>query len=764
MTCEPINSFAATALSEFKYHDSNDSLVTIEIDIDMPLDSSDEIHRKLIRHLYRRIGYGASWADIENATVTQDDIDNGTQADKTLGKLVDRLIDNHLNDYQRDDNGNILNPENPTIVTNGARHIFEDEKFDWVNRDITLKKIEDDGDIVNALPPTRQNELISNYLTNESIIGGSNSVRAKLMQFWQNHFVIEERHPVAGRPAYLLRYFKVLFNNAFGNFRTFVEEIGRTPAMLAYLNGYLNICNPGDDGSRTPDENYARELLELFTMGEKYHGQFNYDEDADVRNLARALSGWTFDALSPLEGELRFRYALHDWTRKTFVGGTIEGGITPGDSTIPIDASSPYWEMVFGPNSVPPGEETLPYNYTTFEYDKGTVIGTPLDEVPVPLYNIDQTTNYYTPYPNDANAERAFLTAAHLEYKAIHNIIFDNRENAIAYFICRKLYEFYIYGDVEGLNKKMRGDVLSASDLTELDDFIESLATTFKDNNWEIVPVLKHLFKSQHFYDAGIIGAQIKSPVECGTSIFRAANLKGGWWIGATSEVYDYKYKLQLTQPGTDYPTATSTSHINYYGGIINHITGEGIDTQVNIGGGTEYENQYIVHAYRSLQDTDTWKLMYQHWGRIGQPLFNPPDVAGWLGHQSWLNEFTWMKRREMMYYFIQERFMNTSAIDKLISLVIDLANLPIININQYGYEFDDEVTPSDGVQLVWKIWRHFFAVEPTERQIKDAVAAYLETHTYTNFPYPIAGDDESKGRIRDLLVYFIQQPEYQLN
>ncbi|HEX8299337.1 MAG TPA: DUF1800 family protein, partial [Rubricoccaceae bacterium] len=84
----------------------------------------------------------------------------------------------------------------------------------------------------------------------------------------------------------LVRYWAVLRTGALGNYKTLIRDVGLTPAMLLYLNGNLNRTG-------APNENYARELLELFTTGiEGPDGQPVYTQQ-DVAQLARCLTGWT---------------------------------------------------------------------------------------------------------------------------------------------------------------------------------------------------------------------------------------------------------------------------------------------------------------------------------------------------------------------------------------------------------------------------------------------------------------------------------------
>lgn len=109
------------------------------------------------------------------------------------------------------------------------------------------------------------------------------SIREKLVLFWHNHFAINDNNAQFG-----YEYLNTLRTHALGNFRTLVEEITITPAMLRFLNGHQN-------SRQAPNENYARELLELFTVGRgevAAPGDYtNYTED-DVVQMARALTGW----------------------------------------------------------------------------------------------------------------------------------------------------------------------------------------------------------------------------------------------------------------------------------------------------------------------------------------------------------------------------------------------------------------------------------------------------------------------------------------
>ncbi|MEZ4959084.1 MAG: DUF1800 domain-containing protein [Saprospiraceae bacterium] len=110
------------------------------------------------------------------------------------------------------------------------------------------------------------------------------SIREKLTLFWHNHYVTSDIND----PKYIYKYITTLRENALGNFRELTKMVNIDPSMLRYLNGR-------DNSAVAPNENYARELLELFTIGKgpiAGPGDYtNYTED-DVVQMARVLTGW----------------------------------------------------------------------------------------------------------------------------------------------------------------------------------------------------------------------------------------------------------------------------------------------------------------------------------------------------------------------------------------------------------------------------------------------------------------------------------------
>jgi uncharacterized protein (DUF1800 family) len=143
--------------------------------------------------------------------------------------------------------------------------------------------------------------------------------RERLAFFWSNHFVVGV-DKVRTFSA-LLYYLETLRKHGLGSFETLVLEVSKTPAMLRYLDN--------DENSKEhPNENFAREFLELFTLGIG-----NYTEQ-DVAEAARAFTGWS--RTSGDETTFIFREKHHDTGSKTFLEQT---GTWQGEDIIRLCAS-----------------------------------------------------------------------------------------------------------------------------------------------------------------------------------------------------------------------------------------------------------------------------------------------------------------------------------------------------------------------------------------------------------------------------------------
>jgi uncharacterized protein (DUF1800 family) len=117
----------------------------------------------------------------------------------------------------------------------------------------------------------------------EGMLTPQNSITDKMVLFWHNHFALEFGKVLDSRYAY--QYLNLMRQHAIGNFKKLTREITTTPCMLVYLNGNIN-------NKAAPNENYGRELQELFTVGK---GPDSHYTEADVKAAAKVLSGWKDD-------------------------------------------------------------------------------------------------------------------------------------------------------------------------------------------------------------------------------------------------------------------------------------------------------------------------------------------------------------------------------------------------------------------------------------------------------------------------------------
>jgi uncharacterized protein (DUF1800 family) len=246
------------------------------------------------------------------------------------------------------------------------------------------------------------------------ILSQTRSIEEKMVLFWHHHFSVQREE--VNNPNYLYRHHDLLRRNALGNVRQLTKDVTIDTAMLVHLNGYLN-------SKRAPDENYARELQELFTVGK---GNDSLYTEADVRAAARVLTGWRIDS-------------------QTQVPYLDEGN-----------------------------HDTGPKSFSSF-YNNTTISGGTDG-----LSEIDQ----------------------------LINMIFNTVE--CSKFIVRKLYKWFVYYEID-------------SD-TEA-NVITPLAEIFRNNNFEIKPVLSALLKSEHFYHASKQACYIKSPYDFIVGTLREFNV-----------------------------------------------------------------------------------------------------------------------------------------------------------------------------------------------------------------------------------------------
>lgn len=249
------------------------------------------------------------------------------------------------------------------------------------------------------------------------MINQDRSIREKMTLFWANHFGTESND--IGNAHYVYTHHALLRQRALGNFKELVKEITVDPGMLRYLNGYLNTAS-------APDENYARELQELFTLGKGPAVQYT---EEDVKKAAKVLTGWR----------------INGTTYSTYFDPTKH------------ETGNKQFSAFYG--------NTLIKGYT----------------------GVNGAT----------------------ETDALISMIFEKEE--VAKYICRRLYRWFVYYTIDAATET---------------NVIEPLAAIFRNQQYEVKPVLSALLKSEHFFDVMNQGCQIKSPVDHVVSCLREFNVQ----------------------------------------------------------------------------------------------------------------------------------------------------------------------------------------------------------------------------------------------
>lgn len=249
------------------------------------------------------------------------------------------------------------------------------------------------------------------------------------------------------------------------NFKNLTVKVSVDNAMIALLDGNLNVKG-------SPNENYARELLELYSIGRGLagtlpeateQGDYIVYKEQDVQAAARVLSGWTtntdFDSIADASVTLDPETQLPR--------GTVRGGV--------LNAS---------------GHDNDPKVFS--DRMPGTIQADPL------LLNNGQPT----------------IESALDEIRQLVDLIYAQPETAKN--ICRKLYRFFIYHEIT--------PAIDATIITEM-------ANTFQLNGFKLQPVIENLLRSEHFYEAApgvgddAYGGIIKSPLELVINTIRFFNL-----------------------------------------------------------------------------------------------------------------------------------------------------------------------------------------------------------------------------------------------
>lgn len=175
-----------------------------------------------------------------------------------------------------------------------------------------------------------------------NLVHQDRNLREKMTLFWHNHMPTQYFQVFQPESSYGMN--QLLRDNCLGNFRQTMYDVSVQPSMLIYLNGYLNI-------NTSPDENYARELLELFTLG-----QGSGYTEPDVQAAARVLTGWSVQVESggtPILAQTLFIPFFHETADKQFSAffnnTVIAGQSGPGAGAAELNA---LLDMIFDKDEV----------------------------------------------------------------------------------------------------------------------------------------------------------------------------------------------------------------------------------------------------------------------------------------------------------------------------------------------------------------------------------------------------------------------------
>jgi uncharacterized protein (DUF1800 family) len=158
-----------------------------------------------------------------------------------------------------------------------------------------------EAEIKEALKKNKESQIALNTTWFNQLTNSESVFREKMTFFWHDHFACRTRNAFLAQQQN-----NIIRKHALGKFGELLVAVSKDPAMLQFLNNQQNRKDK-------PNENFAREVMELFTLG-----RGNYTE-SDIKNAARAFTGWAFN---PLTGEYLFRSRQHDFSTKTFRGKT----------------------------------------------------------------------------------------------------------------------------------------------------------------------------------------------------------------------------------------------------------------------------------------------------------------------------------------------------------------------------------------------------------------------------------------------------------
>lgn len=529
-------------------------------------------------HLLRRTGFGFKKSDL------------ALLASKTMSESVDIVL--------------TADPTSPSPPVNWYQQDLPDENglaygADWTNNAFNSV---DQGVLTNLYRSESLKVWLMLQALNQNI-----SIREKMVQFWYHFIPVNFDEVYASKNLFCATnsaricydYMKLFRLNATGNYKQLIRQVATHPAMMYYLNGQAN-------SKTAPDENFAREVMELFTLGNNSGTTYTQE---DVVQVAKLLSGWRVQNLNESNTTTTFVSNLHDYSSKQFS-----------------------------------------------EFFNNTVIsGTGASEL-------------------DAFIDMLF-----------------SKSTMVAEHICRRLYRFFVYYDID---ENIETNV------------IQPLAQIFIESNWEILPVLKTLFKSEHFYDLANRGVMIKSPFD-----FLIGNLR------------EFNLGYNVTPP------------TNYY---------------------AQYQFLYVI-SEQGLRP-------------MGQVMGEVPNVSGWSAfyqkpnfYQYWINSNTLQKR----YTFIQSLFTGFALILNGIIVSLKYEELEFISSFPNATCADPNLLVQEVIKFLLPVnlsleQRNSIKISTLLSQQTNDNYWTTAWNNYKNSP-TVGNTNTVKNRLRSLFVHLLQLAEFHL-
>jgi uncharacterized protein (DUF1800 family) len=435
------------------------------------------------------------------------------------------------------------------------------------------------------------------------------SIREKMTLFWY-HFIPIDFETVLVAPhdftannssRICYQYMKNLRDNAVGNYKDLIRSIATQPAMMYQLNNQAN-----QKGS--PDENFAREIMELFTIGKDVPNTYT---QADVVQAAKVLTGWRVEGMDTANVKTNFNANKHDASDKKF---------------------------------------SAFFNSTVIKNQGDKEIDTFID------------------------------------------MLFTKSE-IISQYICRRLYRFFVYYDID--------DNIETN-------VIKPLAQLFVDKKWDILPVLKKLFKSEHFFDTANREVYIKSPLD--------------FFVG-TMRTFNATYNI-----------ADSGNH----------------DLQYRVWYDFRSFSQQLLQSIGTIPNISGWQAFYQ------KPSY----------HEYWINSNTIQKRQSLMEQLFNGFYVYKGAANAKIEInfIVFVQQFSPTICENPNLLVDECVKYLLALDLSPELKKSIKTKTLLSNQASDSNYYWTDSwNDYLANPNDTIKADEVKKRIKEMLLTIVELAEYQL-